>query len=201
MLYTWMDVPGWFDFQDVYEQAVREAPSSGAHLVEVGVLFGKSAAFMAEKIRESGKEIQFSAVDSFAWTGAGVERETERAAGGLDRRGMVEELHFLPPSLGTRAYAALMLTDSWPEVDLVPADGKSFARLHPDESFDFVFIDAAHTYDDTAELLRAFLPKVKCGGVIAGHDHNPACPGVVQAVAEMLGKAEQRGNSFWWRKP
>jgi predicted O-methyltransferase YrrM len=200
-VYTWRDIPGWFDFQDIYEQAVREAPASGAHFVEVGVLFGKSAAFMANQIRESGKEINFCAVDPFAWTGAGVERETERASGDLKYHDLLEKLKALPPSLGARAFASLLATDSWAEVDLVPCDGVSFAMCFAPEQFDFVFIDAAHTYEDTVGLLRAFLPKVKIGGVLAGHDHVPATPGVAQAVDEVLGNVEQRGSSFWWRKP
>lgn len=201
MPYTWRDIPGWFDFQDVYEQATREAPQTGAHFVEVGVLFGRSSAFMAEKIRESGKDIQFSAVDLFAWTGEGVERELERASGCLESRMWLERLKKLPPSLTARFFASMLATDSWSEVDMVPVEGKVFASCYPVQSFDFVFIDAAHTYEDTLDLLFAFKSKVKIGGVLAGHDHNAECHGVIKAVAEVLGDVEQRGNCFWWRKP
>jgi len=201
MTYTWRDIPGWFDFQDIYAQAVREAPAVGAQLVEVGVLFGKSAAFMAEKIYASGKAICFSAVDSFAWTGLGVERETERAAGDLESRELLEKLNAMLPSLGARATAALLATGAWPKVHLAPVEGVVFAACYPACSFDFVFVDAAHTYEDTSALLRAFLPKVKSGGVLAGHDHVDATPGVAKAVADVLGKVEQRRSSFWWRKP
>jgi SAM-dependent methyltransferase len=200
-MYTWRDIPGWFDFQDIYEQAVAEAKQFGSHFVEVGVLFGKSAAFMAEKIRESGKQIQFSAVDSFAWTGDGVVRETDRAAGCLESRELLDELKALPPSLVVRTFAALVAAESLPNVNLVPVSGVMFAQCcKMERSLDFVFIDASHTYDDTLALLLSFLPLVKPGGVLAGHDHGPDCPGVIKSVAEVLGKVEQRGSSFWWRK-
>lgn len=41
----------------------------------------------------------------------------------------------------------------------------------PDESLDFVYIDARHDHDSVLEDLRAWEPKVKVGGVIAGHDY------------------------------
>jgi hypothetical protein len=41
----------------------------------------------------------------------------------------------------------------------------------PDEYFDFVFIDAVHTYNGCLNDLRAFDKKVKRNGFIAGHDY------------------------------
>lgn len=39
-----------------------------------------------------------------------------------------------------------------------------------DESLDFVYIDALHTYDAVKADIAAWLPKVKKGGFIGGHD-------------------------------
>jgi hypothetical protein len=41
----------------------------------------------------------------------------------------------------------------------------------PDAYFDWIYIDANHAYDAVAAELSAALPKVKPGGVIAGHDY------------------------------
>lgn len=44
------------------------------------------------------------------------------------------------------------------------------ARI-PDKSLDFVYIDARHDYESVKEDVRAWFPKVKPGGIIAGHDY------------------------------
>ena len=41
----------------------------------------------------------------------------------------------------------------------------------PDNSLDFVYIDARHDYKGCQEDINAFWPKVKTGGVMAGHDY------------------------------
>ena len=56
-----------------------------------------------------------------------------------------------------------------------------------DESLDFVFIDADHVYDNVKKDILAWLPKIKPGGIIAGHDFCPEHPGVEQAVREIFG--------------
>jgi hypothetical protein len=63
----------------------------------------------------------------------------------------------------------------------------------PDQYFDFVYIDAAHTYDEVKKDLAAWYPKIKDGGILAGHDYIPdtriwrgePC-GVYQAVNEFV---------------
>ena len=66
------------------------------------------------------------------------------------------------------------------------------AKVFPDGYFDFIYIDADHTYEGCLADLRAWYPKIKQGGIIAGHDyidivggHNDDVPfGVIQAVTE-----------------
>jgi hypothetical protein len=41
----------------------------------------------------------------------------------------------------------------------------------PDGSLDFVYIDARHDYPSVLEDLAAWLPKMRPGGLIAGHDY------------------------------
>lgn len=45
------------------------------------------------------------------------------------------------------------------------------AKRVEDESLDFVYIDARHDYDAVLEDVRLWLPKVRPGGVLAGHDY------------------------------
>jgi len=44
------------------------------------------------------------------------------------------------------------------------------AKDFPDEYFDYVYIDAIHEYDNVTEDIKAWFPKVKKGGILAGHD-------------------------------
>jgi hypothetical protein len=40
-----------------------------------------------------------------------------------------------------------------------------------DGSLDFLYVDARHDYCGTSEDLRLYYPKMKAGGIIAGHDY------------------------------
>ncbi len=41
----------------------------------------------------------------------------------------------------------------------------------PDNYFDWIYIDTDHTYETTRDELRLYAPKMKKGGIIAGHDY------------------------------
>lgn len=53
-----------------------------------------------------------------------------------------------------------------------------------DESLDFVYIDGEHTYDGVKKDIELYLPKIKKGGYIGGHDYKPKWQGVMDAVDE-----------------
>ncbi len=65
--------------------------------------------------------------------------------------------------------------------------------LFPDGSLDFVYIDADHSYANVVADIASWAPKVKKGGVLAGHDYldglarNGAIYGVKSAVDEWAG--------------
>jgi len=57
-----------------------------------------------------------------------------------------------------------------------------------DGSIDCVYIDSIHTYEAVRDAIRRWLPKLKPGGVCAGHDYlRSDWPGVVAAVNEAFG--------------
>lgn len=47
----------------------------------------------------------------------------------------------------------------------------SIAPLFENNFFDFIYIDANHKYDFVKADLNAWYPKVRTGGIIAGHDY------------------------------
>ncbi|QDT40359.1 hypothetical protein Pan241w_04150 [Gimesia alba] len=63
-----------------------------------------------------------------------------------------------------------------------------------DGHFDFIYIDADHTYEGVCQDLELWWPKVRRGGVLSGHDYilrkNPKglVFGVVPAVHEFIGR-------------
>lgn len=77
------------------------------------------------------------------------------------------------------------------------------AQGFADESIDLVFIDADHSEQAVAADLAAWTPKVKRGGVIAGHDYaSRRHPGVQRAVDRFFrGHAhpvERAEDMVWW---
>lgn len=73
-------------------------------------------------------------------------------------------------------------------------------------TLDFAFIDADHSYEACKEDLELWAPKVRAGGIVAGHDYGAIWPGVVEAVHEYVAnnglKLHLGTDSLWWfQKP
>jgi hypothetical protein len=69
--------------------------------------------------------------------------------------------------------------------DIVDYSDKAASRFE-DNSVDFVFIDADHEYESVKKDISAWYPKVRSGGVIAGHDFHDGGLGVQRAVREFF---------------
>lgn len=75
------------------------------------------------------------------------------------------------------------------------------ATLFKEGSLDFVYIDGLHTYEGVKNDINAWLPKIKKGSHIAGHDYsNPDFPGVTKAVLEKLGDPDHIFQDTSWVK-
>ena len=76
----------------------------------------------------------------------------------------------------------------FPHLHVLRMDSDVAAEMFPDGHFDLVFIDADHYYEPTKADIETWLPKVKNGGVLTGHDYgNKRHPGVEKAVKEAFG--------------
>jgi predicted O-methyltransferase YrrM len=71
----------------------------------------------------------------------------------------------------------------WDKLNIVRALSKEASLLYKDNSLDFAFIDANHSYESVKEDIELWLPKIKSGGILAGHDYN-IWTGVNKAVHE-----------------
>ena len=159
MASAYQSIEGWFDFDDIYELALRRCSTrKSARFVEVGAYKGRSTCFMAERLAESGLDVAFDVVDSFAGDDdVGHGDLWPEFAANLERAGLLSRL---------TAHRRLSV---------------EAAADFADQSLDFVFIDARHTYDAASQDLAAWWPKVKPGGLIAGHEYVHS-PGVRAAV-------------------
>jgi len=76
------------------------------------------------------------------------------------------------------------------------------AHVHiPNGSLDFCFIDGNHSYEFVKEDIQLYLPKVKKGGLLGGHDYGHVKGGVEQAVLETFNESEiiLESNKTWWK--
>jgi predicted O-methyltransferase YrrM len=153
---------GYFDYEALYLEAAAAVPAGGI-AVEVGVWRGKSLAFLAVEFANRAKQVRLVGVDLFGTTEDMQHPATPHTA-------------LLQLFLNHGVNAELHQRISWEAAD-------SFA----DGSVDFVFIDAAHDYESVSKDLAAWWPKVKLGGIMAGHDATIYHPGVLQAVSEKFG--------------
>lgn len=68
--------------------------------------------------------------------------------------------------------------------------------------FDMVFLDAAHEYEEISADFDAWLPRVRSGGIICGHD--AGFEPVTRALNERLpqGWSQRNVHGIWsWQKP
>ena len=72
------------------------------------------------------------------------------------------------------------------------------------KTFDYIYIDADHTYNNVLDDLKAWYPKLKDNGVLAGHDFQDRYPGVIEGVIDFANlhnlKVVYNGDTDWWFK-
>jgi len=173
-------ITGWFDWPSLYREAVSAA-LIGAHFVEVGAWLGKSTAFLAVEIANSGNPIQLDVVDTWDGTPGDVLMQHW-----MNKHPEGPYGHFLESM--RRGGVQVQFLDEvieWGGVHPLRMSSIRAAELYADQSLDFVFIDAAHDYASVKADVLAWLPKVKAGGTLAGHDYSNE-PGVQRAVDELL---------------
>ena len=178
----------WFTYADLYSYFVRNL-KSGSKIVEIGSWKGKSIAYLAVEIINSGKDIKIDSVDTW--------------------RGSPE--HQQDVYVKTDTLYNLFLTNISPishVVKPVRMASVEAAELYEDNSLDVVFLDGCHEYECVREDLPAWYPKVKSGGWFAGHDYiwrhtDPLGPPVKRAVDEFKIEIQYISEQLCWvhKKP
>lgn len=96
----------------------------------------------------------------------------------------------------------------FPALKVIRANSQQAATIFPDGYFDLVYIDADHQYEGVKADLVSWVPKVRDGGVIAGHDYldrdgrgkRSRCE-VKSAVIDFFGEGNFNEAPFtvWWK--
>jgi len=181
------NVEGWFNPGDIaFYKEIIDKFSGPAHFVEIGSYKGKSSSFMAVEIANSGKNINFDCVDT--WAGS----PEHQAGGNLEDPDVVNDKMF-----------DIFKQNMEPVKSYYKAKRMSSleaATTYLDKSLDFVFIDADHSYEAVRADIIAWWPKVKNGGIISGHDYHMGAPGVMNASNELFGYVRVTGSCWWVEK-
>jgi hypothetical protein len=172
---NYTQIQGWFDYKNTFDFLVSKVPDGGT-FVECGAWLGSSSSYLCDI---AGSRINVYIVDT--WKGSPDELETtHKLATNTD----IYEI-FLN-NMGDRKFMPIRM-------DSIEAS-KTFADL----SCDVVYIDMTHTYEAVKKDIEHWLPKVKNGGYIAGHDYSTHFPGVIKAVDENFkGRIEFVNKNSW----
>jgi hypothetical protein len=155
MEHFYNNIEGWFSYDYIYKHVVDTA-QDGELFVEVGSFKGRSSAYMAVEILNSGKKIQFDCVDT--WQGSSEHQAGAPAAVKEVVEGTLYEtiLNNMKPVEGYFNPKRMTSLEA--------------AAQYEDNSIDFIMIDGAHEYEAVKADILAFLPKMKNGGVMTGDD-------------------------------
>ena len=153
--FSWERIPGWFTFPQLYSQAVNEA-KDGDVLVEIGAWLGRSTAFLGQRLKASGKRIKLLVVDTFS--------------GSSTEPSMISSARALGGSVRSDFERNMRLADVLEIIEIKETRSVAAASKVPEGSCAFVFIDADHRYEAVRADIRAWIGKVRPGGILAGHD-------------------------------
>lgn len=174
---------------------LARAPHS-ALVVEVGVLIGQ----MSEYLLAQRSDIGLVMVDN--WLPAAEQPASYKATGDTHSG------HDVARVRQHEAEARQRVKRFGVRARIMAMDSVRAAAILPGAGFDVVFLDADHSTEGVAADIAAWLPKVKPGGWIGGHDYRNNDPrwkfGVDAAVdafaEETRRKIEIDANFTWWAR-
>jgi hypothetical protein len=98
----------------------------------------------------------------------------------------------------------LELEKKYSNIKIIKDYSTEAAKKFKNNYFDFIYIDADHTYEFVYKDLKAWFPKLKKNGIIAGDDFAPYYPGVIKAAYKFANEKKlmlfEEFNQFWMQK-
>ena len=157
----------WFNYERFYDFVASRDDFS--RYVELGVWKGHSLSYLANLVRHK-PDVDIVAVD--LWDDSYM----------LDSyRRLVPEIGYQTGHLYEIYNHNLRITETRDLVRDCHDCTYLAAKKFPNRYFDCAFIDADHSFESTFRDIVAWIPRVRDGGIIGGHDYQPDT-GVVPAV-------------------
>lgn len=176
------EITGWFNYQEIFDEAVEKA-KDGDSFLEIGCFLGKSTKYLCDKIKSSNKKINLYVMDLF------VAQEIECQS--IDNVSAGEDLLEVFKN---------NLSEHIDNIQILKGDSLKLHTKFKENQFDFIFIDANHEYESVKEDLNNYYPKLKSGGIFAGHDYMEKCgvPIAVDEFSNQKNKTIKVINTSWY---
>lgn len=186
-LQPYLNTRNFFNYKDFYKHIAAQGYKT---LAEVGSWKGHSIGFLANQMIKNGnRSFELYAVDIWEdcqWKNLDKNKDIELK--------YIYEIF----QINLRKQGVL------DKIRIVKENSDKAASRFADEYFDFVYIDADHHYESVLKDIKAWYPKVKNGGIIAGHDYyNKADMKAKEAVDKLvqekyLPKIKEAKGSVWY---
>lgn len=171
----------WFNYQRFYDEI---ASKKFDVLVELGTWKGHSISYLGKKLLEQSYNFKLYGVDLFDDSYIHTKEGNSHLASQMKYIYDVYNQNLI--DAGVREVIKDIKGNTW-----------EVASQFEDNSVDFVFIDADHNYESVKKDILSWLPKMKKGGIMSGHDYfNNTC-GVKQAVDEIFPNVVIGTNNIW----
>lgn len=171
----------WFNYQRFYDEIASKKFNV---LVELGTWKGHSISYLGKKLLEQSYDFKLYGVDLFDDSYIHTKEGNSHLASQMKYIYDVYNQNLI--DAGVREVIKDIKGNTW-----------EVASQFEDNSVDFVFIDADHNYESVKKDILSWLPKMKKGGIMSGHDYfNNTC-GVKQAVDEIFPNVVIGTNNIW----
>jgi len=154
------EIPGFFDFEEVYDKVIAEAPEH-SKIVEVGCLFGKSTQYLLEKSKN--KDLDIYAID--IWP-AGL---VSLCSGEL-RSQHPYFIEWINKNINSDAFKIFQNNTKQYKFNILIENSITAVNKFKNGSIFFVLLDNDHAYEHLIQEIPLWFEKISPDGYIAGHD-------------------------------
>jgi len=177
----YLDSEIWFNYSNFYNEV---AEKKYRVLVELGTWKGHSIMYLAKKLKQQNYDFDLYGVDLFDDSPIHENKGNEYLKPQMKYLWDVYNENLIRSNV--REVVKDIKKNSW-----------EAANEFENESVDFIFIDADHKYESVVKDIQAWLPKLKVGGVMSGHDYTQPTAGVKKAVEELLPDFKLGTDEIW----